>query len=295
MSIDYAFKQAESSVGGPSPELASTGWETMLSALLSADSLSWDMAHADRIDDQPQEVRRRACLVHCPRLSPRSATAPLATRKEFIGALRAELPDALQKLQHGNIAPVDLAQASIGPGMSVFSRYSRVMEADGTQMSVELHSRSSTRHWTKSLLSRKANSTLIHDGLSHGSNNSVPKRAISASLRPSARPRTVSVRGLVEAGIVEAKTGKVRLLLRDELDEMWDPSTDQRLTVWEMTEHLLRRLDEGETAAAALAHQLGSYAEVRGTWPIVSTWRASGRSGRRRAKPTTASLLPGLK
>ena len=76
------------------------------------------------------------------------------------------------------------------------------------------------------------------------------------------RAKGTSVEGMVQAGFLEAKGGKVRLLRRDELDEDWDPATDKRLTVWEMTQHLLRRLDEGEAAAAALARQLGSFSEV---------------------------------
>jgi len=76
------------------------------------------------------------------------------------------------------------------------------------------------------------------------------------------KAKGTSVDGMVQAGVVEAKGGKVRLLRRDELDEHWDPSTDKRLTVWEMTQHLIWRLDEGEAAAAALARQLGSFAEV---------------------------------
>jgi len=70
------------------------------------------------------------------------------------------------------------------------------------------------------------------------------------------------VQGMVEAGILEARAGKVRLLRRDELDEGWDPATDERLTKWEMTQHLIRRLDEGEAAAAALVRQLGANAEA---------------------------------
>jgi putative DNA methylase len=76
------------------------------------------------------------------------------------------------------------------------------------------------------------------------------------------KAKNCSVQSMVHDGFLEAKGGKVRLLRRDELDENWDPATDQRLTVWEMTQHLIGRLDEGEAAAAALARQLGSYAEV---------------------------------
>jgi putative DNA methylase len=263
VSIYYAFKQAEGSAGGSSPDLASTGWETMLSGLLNAGFSicgTWPMRTELTTNLKKTVGALASSIVLVCR--PRSATAPLATRKEFIGALRAELPDALQKLQHGNIAPVDLAQASIGPGMSVFSRYSRVMEADGTQMSVRA---------ALALINQALDEILAEQ---EGEFDADTRWAIAwfeqfgtetgdfGFAETLCKAKNSSVRGLVEAGIVEAKTGKVRLLRRDELDEMWDPSTDQRLTVWEMTQHLLRRLDEGETAAAALAHQLGSYAGV---------------------------------
>ena len=76
------------------------------------------------------------------------------------------------------------------------------------------------------------------------------------------KAKVTSVQGMVEAGIVEARAGKVRLLHRDEMDQGWDPTTDQRLTVWEMTQHLIARLNQGEAVAAALARRLGANAEV---------------------------------
>ena len=130
----YAFKQAETSEAGT----ASTGWETMLEGLLDAGVTitgTWPIR-----TEQPGGLREigRAALASsivlvCRR---RPADAPLTTRRDFLAALRSELPQALRRLQQGNIAPVDLAQASIGPGMSVFSRYVRVVEADGSTMSV---------------------------------------------------------------------------------------------------------------------------------------------------------------
>ena len=130
----YAFKQAETSDEGT----ASTGWETMLEGLLDAGVTitgTWPIR-----TEKPGGIREvgRAALsssivLVCRR---RPADAPLTTRRDFLSALRAELPEALRCLQQGNIAPVDLAQASIGPGMAVFSRYTRVEGADGDNMTV---------------------------------------------------------------------------------------------------------------------------------------------------------------
>jgi putative DNA methylase len=192
----------------------------------------------------------------------RSSDAPLASRREFLSALKTELPDALRHLQHGNIAPVDLAQASIGPGMAVFSRYSKVMEADGSQMTVRT---------ALALINQALDEILAEQ---EGEFDADTRWAIAwfeqhgftpgpfGDADNMCRAKNTSVQGMVEAGISEARGGKVRLLLRDELDEDWDPTTDKRLTVWEMTQHLMRRLDDGEAVAATLARQLGSFAEV---------------------------------
>jgi len=193
---------------------------------------------------------------------PRDATASLATRKEFIGALHKELPDALKKLQHGNIAPVDLAQASIGPGMSVFSRYSKVMETDGSQMTV----RTALTLIDQTLGEILAGQEGEFDADTRWAIGWYEQVGLQASefgvAETLCKAKNCSVRGLVEAGILEAKAGKVRLLRREEFAEDWNPAADKRLTVWEMTQHLIRRLDQGEAAAAALARELGSFAEV---------------------------------
>ena len=134
--VFYAFKQQEAEVadtdGDSRVGLASTGWETMLEGLLSS-GLSIDGTWPMRTE-QPgglREVGRNSLassiVLAC---RPRPEDAPLATRREFMTTLKAELPGALKNLQRGNIAPVDLAQAAIGPGMAVFSRYSKVIEAD---------------------------------------------------------------------------------------------------------------------------------------------------------------------
>ncbi len=264
VTIYYAFKQTESGDDGASGTTASTGWETMLAGLLEAGFLvtgTWPMR--SELSNRPVASGTNALassvVLVC---RPRPADAPLASRREFLSALKAELPDALRRLQHGNVAPVDLAQASIGPGMAVFSRYSKVLEADGSPMSV----RTALGLINQALDEVVAEQEGEFDAdtqwaiawfSEHGMEAGEFGRAELLS-----KAKVTSVDGMVEAGILEARAGKVRLLRRDELDEGWDPATDERLTKWEMTQHLIRRLDEGEAAAAALVRQLGANAEA---------------------------------
>ena len=263
ITVYYAFKQAESTDEGLGMSVASTGWEKMLTGLLDT-GLSivgtWPMRTelTTSLKKGIGALASSVVLVCRPRL----ISAPLATRQEFLGALRAELPEALKTLQHGNVAPVDLAQASIGPGMAVFSRYSKVMETDGSQMSVR----------TALALINQALDEILSE--QEGEFDADTRWAIvwfeQYGFEPGpfgdadnmCRAKNTSVQGMVEAGASEAKGGKVRLLRRDELEEDWDPATDRRLTVWEMTQQLIRRLDEGEAAASALARRLGANAQV---------------------------------
>ncbi|MCL5669891.1 MAG: hypothetical protein M1423_01105 [Acidobacteria bacterium] len=142
LAIYYAFKQSESEENDENNEespawSASTGWETMLEALVRSGlsiAGTWPMR-----TERPTGVKvtfnalASSIVLVC---RPRLTTAPLAPRREFLNKLKAELPLALKNLQRGNIAPVDLAQAAIGPGMAVFSSYSKVVEADGSPMTV---------------------------------------------------------------------------------------------------------------------------------------------------------------
>jgi len=142
--VFYAFKQTEdpdSDKGNDRDETesaqVSTGWETMLEGLIAAGfsvTGTWPM-RTELVGNLKKNISALASSVVLV-CRPRPADAPLATRKQFITALRQELPDALRNLQRGNIAPVDLAQAAIGPGMAVFTRYAKVMETDGSAMSV---------------------------------------------------------------------------------------------------------------------------------------------------------------
>ncbi len=193
----------------------------------------------------------------------RSRNAQVATRREFLSALHADLPRTLGLLQAGGIAPVDLAQAAIGPGMEVFTRYANVVDAEGRSMSVrealELINRTldevlAEQEGDFDADSRWAVAWFEQHGFDEG------EYGVAETL---SKAKNTSVAGLVEAGILASKGGTVRLLKPDELPENWDPTTDARLTAWEMVHHLVGVLEaNGESAAAELAARLGAKSEV---------------------------------
>src|SRR5271157_6137978 len=168
---------------------------------------------------------------------PRPANSSLATRKDFLTALRQELPEALRNLQRGNIAPVDLAQAAIGPGMAVFTRHAKVIESDGSAMTV---------HTALGIINQSLDEVLAEQ---EGEFDGDTRWALSwyeqfgtqegafGQAETLSKAKNTAVNGLVEAGIVKAKGGKVKLVSRTELPDDWDPTTDKRLTVWETTQH----------------------------------------------------------
>lgn len=194
---------------------------------------------------------------------PRLENAPTATRREFLTALKMELPAALKHLQRGNIAPVDLAQAAIGPGMGVYTHFEKVIDASGKPVSVRealalinqvLDEALAEQEGDFDADSRWALAWFEQSGFAAG------EFGVADVL---ARAKNTSVAGMVEAGFLASKAGKVRLLRPVELPEDWDPATDPRLTVWEMVHHLIRVLEAGgESAAAGLAAKLGAKAEV---------------------------------
>jgi putative DNA methylase len=193
----------------------------------------------------------------------RPADAPTATRREFLAALKAELPVALANLQKGNIAPVDLAQAAIGPGMGVFTRYEKVLDAGGKRVPVREALSLINQTLDEALAeqegdfdpdSRWALTWFEQCGFDEG------EYGVAEQLSKS---KNTSVAGMVEAGILVSKAGKVRLLKPEQLPADWDPATDTRLTNWECVHHLIRVLDAGgESAAAGLAAKLGAKAET---------------------------------
>jgi len=254
--IFYAFKQAETDKSGT----ASTGWETFLSGVLDAGFTitgTWPI-RSERPTGMKIAVNALASSVVLACM-PRTKDAPLATRRELITALKQELAEALRLLQSGNIAPVDLAQAAIGPGMAIFSRYAKVVESDGSPMTVRtaltlinqvLDEVLSEQEGEFDSDTRWAVAWFEQFGMNDG------PYGVAETL---SKAKNTSVEGLVAAGVVASRGGKVKLLGREELPEDWDPATDKRLTEWEAVHHLIRALDrQGETGTADLLRKLGS-------------------------------------
>ena len=194
---------------------------------------------------------------------PRPVDAPVATRREFVDALKSELPDALRRMQQGNIAPVDLAQAAIGPGMAVFTRYTRVLDASGDAVTVRE---------ALSLINQTLDEVLAEQ---EGDFDADTRWALAwfeqstfdegdyGVAETLSTAKNTSVAGMVEAGVLRSGAGKVRLLRPHELPEDWVPGSDTRLIVWEAVHHLVRVHDkEGEDAAASLMSKLGPNAEA---------------------------------
>ena len=266
LTIYYGFKQAETEEDGDIEEVAtaSTGWETMLEGIRSAGFVlhgTWPIrTERDQGLKTGTNVLASSIVLVC---RPRRADASLATRKEFITALRRELPEALWNLQRGNIAPVDLAQAAIGPGMAVFTRYAKVIESNGSPMTVRT---------ALGIINQSLDEVLAEQ---EGEFDSDTRWALAwfeqfgmnegpfGDAETLSKAKNTAVNGLVEAGIIVAHAGKVRLVKRDELPVDWNPATDKRLTAWEVTQHLIHRLDQqGELGASTLVSQLGSVAEI---------------------------------
>ena len=262
VSVYYAFKQSETKGDAGT---SSTGWETFLDAAMRsgfAITGTWPIRTelANRMVGRGTNALASSIVLVCRR---RPADAPLATRREFLTALRAELPKAIHLLQSGNIAPVDLAQAAIGPGMAVYTRYGKVLNASGEPMKVREALALINQILDESLTeqegdfdadTRWALAWFEEQGFAEG------EFGVAEML---SKAKVTSIEGLVEAGIVESRAGKVRLLRPAELPSDWDPSSDARLTTWEMVHHLVRLLDYGgEQAAADLVRRLGSVADV---------------------------------
>jgi putative DNA methylase len=269
IALFYAFKQAEkvqdSVVADNGRTIVSTGWETMLDGLLNAGlgiTGTWPMrTERDQGVKSGSNVLASSIVIAC---RARGSDQSMTTRRDFINLLKQELPPALKTLQEGNIAPVDLAQSAIGPGMAVFSRYSKVLEADGTPMRV----RSALGLINQVLDEFLAEQEAEFDGdtrwaLAWFEQYGVQEGPYGVAETLS-KAKNTAVQSMVQAGIIASKAGKVRILRRDELADDWDPAKDKRLTVWEVTQQLIRRLmDKGsEEAAANLLRKVGGIGEV---------------------------------
>ena len=262
ITVYYAFKQSERETDAAT---ASTGWETFLGAMINAGLCitgTWPLRTegAGRLRANDSNALASSIVLVC---RPRIVDAPTVTRREFLNALKAELPAALAHLQHGNIAPVDLAQAAIGPGMAVYTRYAKVLDAEGKSLSVRqalalineiLDEALAEQEGDFDADSRWAVTWFEQSGFAEDD------FGVAEQLSKS---KNTSVAGMAQAGILYTRAGRVRLFKPEELPADWDPDTDPRLTAWEIVHQLIRSLESGgEGAAAALVAKLGAKAEI---------------------------------
>ncbi len=274
LTVYYAFKQSDEGTGGEEDNGENndgvdltTGWETLLEALISSGftiTATWPVRASQkwRMRSMGSNALASYIVLAC---RPRLADAQRVGRNTFVAELKRELPPALRHLQQGNVAPVDFAQAAIGPGMAVFSRYAAVLESNGRPMSVRTSL--SLINGIKDELLGESVEELDTDtrwavlwfeehGFAWG-------EAGEANLLANAH--ATAVNGLVSARILEVRGNQVRLIHPEQLSAGWDPQEDARLTVWEMTHHLLRvyyHEKKGDEATAILLRKLGSKADV---------------------------------
>lgn len=260
--IYYAFKQSEIDQEG----ISSTGWATFLQAVVEAGYAvvgTWPMRTemANRMIASGTNALANSVVLVCRK---KEATAESITRAEFIRALKRELPPAISKLQAANIAPADMPQSAIGPGMGVFSRYKAVLESDDSPMTVKTALQLINRELDEYLGgiqgefdadTRFAITWFEQNGTGKGD------YGVADNL---ARARGISVESVKHAGIVESAAGKVRILTREELDEGWDPEDDRHLTVWECLQHLVRLHEKSGIShdTAVLLKKITAHAEA---------------------------------
>lgn len=259
VTIYYAYKQSDTDEDS---KTASTGWETMLSAIIRAGFAitgTWPMSteREGRTIGIGTNALASSIVLVCRK---RPADAPQTTRRGFIAELKRELRPALQKLQRSNIAPVDLAQSAIGPGMGVYSRYGRVLEADGSAMTVrsalQIINQELDVYFNEQDGELDANSRFCVDLYTQNAFNNL-KFGDADTL---ARAKNTSVAALASKGVLSAERGIVRLLTREELPEKVDPREE---SIWLLCQQLTRAMETGgvEACAQIVAPMLGSNAE----------------------------------
>lgn len=242
ITVYYAFKQSDSGLEGTS----STGWETLLDGMIEAGwlvSSTWPFRTetASRMIAQGTNALASSIVLS---LRPRPVDAPTTDRRGFIGALQGELPEALRNLQHGAIAPVDLPQAAIGPGMAVFSRYSRVIEDDGSQMTVRA-ALARINEILDQVLSEQEGDFDSHTRFAitwykqHG--YATGKFGDANSI---AQARNTTINDLVRAGVVKSSAGNASLIAPAGLPEDYDVLEDDSVSEWEVLHHLVGFLDK---------------------------------------------------
>ncbi|NDJ91716.1 DUF1156 domain-containing protein [Mycolicibacter kumamotonensis] len=309
ITVYYAFKQSETTDAGE----ASTGWETLLHGMISGGwsvTATWPLRseRGGRTNSISTNTLASSIVLA---LRPRPEDAPRTDRRRFITTLKAELPTALKELQQGAIAPVDLPQAAIGPGMAVFSRYAAVLDDDGSPMSV------------RAALARI--NEVLDEVLNEQEGDFDPDTRFAiawfrqygfdtgpyGAAENIATARNTTVEHLDQAGILTSRAGKVTLLAPEVLDDGYDPATDPSISAWEVVMHLTRALTTTGIPAASgllarvpasvdrdsckqLAFLLFSIAEDRKQTKIATEFNALGTAWNEITAATSAAATAGL-
>ena len=312
VTVYYAFKQSDDDGDNKN---ASTGWETMLSAIVNAGFAitgTWPIRteRKTRMRAMDSNALASSIVLVCRK---RPVDAPICTRRDFINTLKRELKPALQKLQASNIAPVDLAQSAIGPGMGVYSRFSKVLEADGTPMSVrsalQIINQELDLYFTEQDGELDRDSRFCVDLYTQYAFNDMKFGEADVL----ARAKNTSVEKLRAAGVLYAEKGVVRLLTREEIPEK---ITSGDRIIWLLTQQLTRAMEKDGVVgvaeivadiftsepehAKALAYRMFQIAERKGwageayaynslviAWPEIQSKAADITAQRNNAKQMT--------
>lgn len=261
VTIYYAFKQSETESTNDVESTASTGWETMLSAIIRAGfsiTGTWPMRTemGSRMIASGTNALASSIVLVCRK---RSEDAPMGTRRDFVMALKRELGSALDKLRSSNIAPVDLAQSAIGPGIGVYSRYSQVLEADGSPMTVraalQLINQEVDAYFSDQDGELDRESRFCVDLYTQKAFDTIKFGEADVL----ARAKNVSIEGLAAQGLLASVKGDVHLLDRSEVSER----VDFKAPTWLTTQQLTRALEEGGVTACAkiVSQTLGGRAD----------------------------------
>ena len=248
ITVFYAFKQSESDGHG----VVSTGWETLLEGMIQsgwAVTGTWPVRteRGGRMRDVESNALASSIVLAC---RPRPHSAPTTDRRGLISALRAELPAALKELQQGSIAPVDLAQAAIGPGMAVFSRYAYVAEPDGSAMTVRTALGLINQVLAEVLTEQEADLDADSRFALKWFEQHAWEKGRFGDAETLAKAMNTAVDGLERAGIFRARAGEARLVQPEELPDDYDPASDDRLSVWEIVLHLIKQMETNGIEAA---------------------------------------------
>ena len=257
VTIYYAFKQSETKGDGT----ASTGWETFLEAVIqSGFAITGTLPMRTELENRMRGIESNALassiVLVCRK---RDADAPMISRREFIKELNREMPKALAKMtgeteeekNEYKVSAVDLAQSAIGPGMEIFSKYSGILEANGSKMTV---------HEALVLINKVLSAYLDKDDDEYDADTKFCKAWFElygwqegefGTADTLSRAKGTSVDGLVEAGVVSAKGGKVKLIHFSEYEDNWDATKDSRIPIWEALHHMVKAHQKGGDFKAA--------------------------------------------